>query len=148
MRVGIGLNPLSVCTKHGNQIMTRPLGTLLLPTAGTECEWLWKVAEPRDISSSEASRHLVLKASTARPVTSLLGHDRIIAERDGWNNDGLGKGWGQIEVMSGKPGRMHSSLGPWVLQSFSPSYTSDYKRPLKCVQDMRHLSSVTLEDKA
>lgn len=36
---------------------------------------------------------------------------------------------------------MHSSLGPWMLLSFSPSYTSDYKLSLKCVQDLRLLSS-------
>lgn len=46
--------------------------------------------------------------------------------------------------MSGKPGRMHSSLGPWMLLSFSPSYTSDYKLSLKCVQDLRLLSSCDL----
>lgn len=122
-------NPLSVCAKHGNQLMTRPLGTLLLPTAGTECGWLWKVAEPRETSLHQRPPGILF----SKPLTSLLEQDRIMAERDGWNNDGLGKGWGQIEVMSGKPGRMHNSLGPWVLLSFSPSYTSDYKWSLKCV---------------
>lgn len=88
-------NPLSVCAKHDNQLMARPnpLGTLLLPTAGTAVEGC---RAQRDISSSEASRDLILKASTAWPLTSLLGHNRITAERDGWNSDGLGKGWGKI----------------------------------------------------
>lgn len=49
----------------------------------------------RDISSSEASGDLVLIASKARPLTSLPGHDRIMAERDGWNSDGLEDGRGQ-----------------------------------------------------
>lgn len=52
-----------------------------------------KAAEPRERSSSaEASRDRVLIANKALLLTSLLGHDRLMAKRDGRKSDGVGGG--------------------------------------------------------